>query len=173
MQNSEKNDKKSKMNREDLLRVEIYISTEEHSRKTQISDELNALDVGLLEQKGIKIDSAKADYNYADLDDDGGSVLTEFVIGVASGILTTYTAQGLLYLIKLFIEKLVNKVSRSERTRLILKTKNAEYNVLRTEERMKFKAVVDKVITDKNREAINNEFEEIRKLIINRFDQAE
>ena len=162
----ENSEEKSEKDREGLLGIKIIVDSNDLSLKALISQELTFIDTRLLEEKGIRIDSA----NFCcEEDDNGGFLLTEFMIGVGSGVLTTYTAQGLLYLIKLIIEKFVNKVPRAKRTSLVLETENSKYDLLRTEERLKFKATVNMAITDENREAVDKEFEEISQLIIKRF----
>tara|TARA_R110002020_G_scaffold79969_7_gene199827 strand:+ start:708 stop:1193 length:486 start_codon:yes stop_codon:yes gene_type:complete len=161
------------MNIKNHLGVTITAATSSNGLQKELTNQLALLDLEKLSNKGINVVNTHVDYDYADLDDDGGTTVTEFILGVVSGILSTYTADGLLYLVKMLVRKLINKVPRAKKTKFLIKINDRKYNILVTDERLEFKALISKTLNKEDLDKIDREFELIRELLSQRFDNIE
>ena len=55
-------------------------------------------------------------FEYIEDDGEGGILIAEFLITIGAGVLTAASVEGILTLVKLGIEKVVNKIRRADKT---------------------------------------------------------
>lgn len=124
-----------------------------------------------LHRADIDIDAVHVEpFEYIEDDGEGGILIAEFLVTIGTGVLTAASVKGILTLVKLGIEKVVNRIRRADKTELTLRTPDEEYNLIKTNDRLRFKARIDKEVVFDDPAEVDRHFSEISELIGKRFD---